>query len=264
MFAKVKQIFHHENKDLQKRILFTLGVLFIFKLGTSIIVPGIDKNALGTNRLGFLELMNLMGGGSMERFSIFSLGVLPYINASIIIQLLQMDIIPYFSELSKEGPVGRRKLNQITRYMGIIFAFIEGYAFSFAFLGSSSAFEYLYVATILTAGTAFCLWLGDQITQKGIGNGISLLIFAGIVAGLPHALAATFEQTRQGELSTIGLLIIICVVVAVTYFVVFVERGQRRIAINYAKRQNGNRFYAPPATHLPLKLICRCRYLASF
>ena len=145
-------------------------VLFVFKLGTTIVVPGIDKSSLGTSNLGILELMNIMGGGALEQFSIFALGVTPYITASIIIQLLEMDIIPYFSELSKEGPVGRRKLNQITRYVGIVFAFIEGYAFSFAFLGASSAFEYLYVATILTAGTAFCLWLGDQIIQKGIGD----------------------------------------------------------------------------------------------
>ena len=172
MFARFKQLFNPKNKDLRKRILFTFVVLFIFKLGTTIVVPGIDKESLGTNNLGFLELINAMGGGALEQFSIFALGVMPYITASIVVQLLQMDIIPYFAELSKQGGTGRTKLNQITRYVGILFAFVQGYAMSIAFLGSSmGTIGYLKVALIMTAGTAFLLWLGDQVTQKGLGNG---------------------------------------------------------------------------------------------
>ncbi len=185
MFANMKQIFNPKNKDLQKRILFTLFALFIFKVGTTIIVPGIDREALGTNNLGFLGLINAMGGGAMEKFSIFSLGVMPYITASIIIQLLQMDIIPYFSELAKQGGVGRNKLNQITRVLGIVLAFVQGYMFSFAIIKNGTVLEYMEFATVLTAGTAFLLWLGDQITLKGIGNGISMIIMAGIIASLP-------------------------------------------------------------------------------
>ena len=165
MFATMKQIFKSENKDLRRRIYFTLFCLFIFKLGTTIIVPGVDSGLLSSN-LGFLELMNAMGGGALERFSIFALGVMPYITASIIIQLLQMDIIPYLTELSKQGQVGRNKLNQITRVVGIILAFIQGYLFSFAFIQDGTSLEYMEFALILTAGTAFLLWLGDQITKK--------------------------------------------------------------------------------------------------
>jgi len=184
MFATVKQIFNPKNKDLRKSILFTFVVLFIFKLGTAIIVPGIDKEAL-TGNLGFLEIMNAMGGGAMEKFSIFALGVMPYITASIIIQLLSMDIIPYLSDLSKQGQVGRNKLNQITRVLGIILAFIQGYMYSFTYVQGGSPIDYMQFSLILTAGTAFLLWLGDQITAKGVGNGISLIIMAGIIATLP-------------------------------------------------------------------------------
>ena len=174
MFKTMKHFFTSTNKDLRHRISLTLGALMIFILGISIRVPGTEK--IG-NDLGFLELINVMGGGALKNFSIFALGVSPYITASIIMQLLQMDVIPYFSELNKQGPTGRQKINQITRYVGIAFAFIEGYAFSFAFLGNTGTVgEYIYISTVLTAGTAFLLWLGDQITQKGIGNGFSLLI----------------------------------------------------------------------------------------
>ena len=161
MIATVKKLFSPKNKDLQKKILFTLFALLIFKLGTAIVVPGIDKNALGTSNLGFLELLNVMGGGAMERFSIFALGVSPYITASIIIQLLTMDIIPYLSELSKQGGTGRAKLNQITRVFGIILAFIQGYIYSFAFVGNGNTLEYMQFSVVLTAGTCFLLWLGE-------------------------------------------------------------------------------------------------------
>ena len=168
MFAKFKQIFSPQNKDLRKRIVFTLFALFIFKLGTTIIVPGLDKSKLNTSDMGFLGLINAMGGGALEKFSIFSLGVMPYITASIIIQLLQMDIIPYLADLSKEGQVGRNKLNTITRVLGIVLAFFQGYMLSFAYIDSGSVTDYIQFSVILTAGTAFLLWLGDQITAKGI------------------------------------------------------------------------------------------------
>lgn len=256
MFATMKQIFAPTNKDLRKRILFTLGALLIFIIGTGIPVPGTTNI---TKNLGFLELINAMGGGGLKNFSIFALGVSPYITASIIIQLLQMDIIPYFTELSKEGPVGRRKLNQITRYVGIVLAFIEGYAFSFAFLGNGSAFEYLYVAVILTAGTAFCLWLGDQITQKGIGNGVSLMIMAGIIATLPTMFQTAFNSlvVFSGLTSEIIFGILKFIIFVVLYFiiiigVIYVQESERRIPLQYANKTTGS--YGSEQSFLPIKL----------
>ena len=254
MFAMLKQIFAPTNKDLRNRLFFTLGALLIFIIGTGITVPGTTNI---TKNLGFLELINAMGGGSLKRFSIFALGVSPYITASIIVQLLEMDIIPYFTELSKEGPVGRRKLNQITRYMGIIFAFIEGYAFSFAFLGTGNAFDYLYVAVIMTAGTAFCLWLGDQITQKGIGNGISLMIMAGIIATLPTMFQTAFTSFVVGEGSELALGILKFAVFVVIYFaiiigVIYVQESERRIPLQYANKTTGS--YGSEQSFLPIKL----------
>ena len=254
MFANMKQIFSPKNKDLQKRILFTLFVLFIFKLGTDIIIPGVDRDALGTGNLGFLGLVNAMGGGAMEKFSIFSLGVLPYINASIIIQLLQMDIIPYFSELNKQGQVGRNKLNQITRVFGIALAFIQGYLFSFAIIKGGSVFEYMQIATVLTAGTSFLLWLGDQITLKGIGNGISLIIMAGIIASLPTMFVdawnamVTTGTAQQTVLGISSFLVFVLVYVAIVIGVVFVEITERRIPIQYANKTTSvgaNQSYIP-------------------
>ena len=183
MFKSLKQIFSPSNKDIRNKILFTLAILFVYKVGTAVRVPGTQNI---TQDLGFLELLNVMGGGSLKNFSIFALGVTPYISASIVVQLLQMEIIPYFSNLAKEGHTGRVKLNKITRYMGIILAFLQGLVMSFSFLGSSAtAIEYLRVSLILTAGTCFLIWLGDQITQKGVGNGISMLIMAGILMSTP-------------------------------------------------------------------------------
>ena len=186
MFQTMKQLFAPTNKDLRGRILFTLGALMIFIMGIGVQVPGTGK--IGQS-LGFLELINVMGGGAFKQFSIFALGVTPYITASIIMQLLQMDIIPYFSELKNEGPVGRQKINKITRYMGIIFAFVQGFAYSFMMMETATAFDRLYISLILTAGTAFLLWLGDQVTQKGLGNGTSLIIMAGIISSLPTMFA---------------------------------------------------------------------------
>lgn len=255
MFHALKQLFAPTNKDLRKRILFTLGALMVFVIGTKVRVPGTTDL---TGNLGFLELINAMGGGALRQFSIFALGVMPYITAQIIMQLLQMDIIPYFSELAKEGPVGRQKINQITRYVGIIFAFIEGFAFSFAFLGTHvPVLEHLYVATILTAGTAFTLWLGDQITQKGLGNGISLIIMAGIVETLPTMFAEAFQGLvlNNSLNNIIGILLFIAFVIV--YFiiiigVIFVEEANRKIPIQYANKSSSA--YGAEQSFMPIKI----------
>ena len=239
MFQTMKQLFAPTNKDLRVRILFTLGALMIFIIGTGVQVPG---TADVTVNLGFLELINVMGGGALKQFSIFALGVMPYITASIIVQLLQMDIFPYFSELKEQGPVGRQKINQITRYMGIIFAFIEGFAFAYAFLGSGkTTMDYMYVATILTAGTAFLLWLGDQVTQKGIGNGISLIIMAGIISTLPTMFITAFQSLITNSDLALWLGILLFVAFVIVYFliiigVIFVEQAEREIPIQYANK----------------------------
>lgn len=240
MFKTMKQLFTHNNKDLRHRIYFTLAALVIFILGISIRVPGTED--LGTN-LGFLELLNTMGGGALKNFSIFALGVMPYITASIIMQLLQMDVIPYFTELSKQGHSGRQKLNQITRYIGILFAFIEGYAFAFAFIGKSGdPMQYLYIATVLTAGTSFLLWLGDQITQKGIGNGTSLIIMAGIIATLPQMFVTafqslvTFDTAQTTAFGITKFILFVVVYFAIVIGMIFVQESERRIPIQYANK----------------------------
>lgn len=255
MFQTLKQLFAPTNKDLRKRIGFTLVALMIFVIGTFIRVPGTADIA---GNLGFLELMNAMGGGSLKRFSIFALGVMPYITASIIMQLLQLDIVPYFSELNKEGPVGRQKINQITRYMGIIFAFIEGFAFSFAFLGKSvEPIEYLYVATVLTAGTAFTLWLGDQITKKGIGNGMSLIIMAGIISSLPTMFIEAFNGLILDSGLSLWLGILLFVVFIIVYFliiigVIWVQEADRKVPIQYANKSTSA--YGNAGSYMPIKI----------
>jgi preprotein translocase subunit SecY len=257
MFASVKQIFSPKNKDLQKKILFTLLGLFIFKLGTLIIVPGIDKESL-TGQLGFLELLNVMGGGAMERFSIFALGVGPYITASIIIQLLSMDIIPYLSELNEQGGVGRAKLNQITRVVGIILTFVQGYMYSFAYIGNGTAMDYMQFSIILTAGTCFLLWLGDQITAKGVGNGISLIIMAGIIASMPNMFASAWggfvdASSVQGTLLGIVLFIIyVLIYLIIVVGIVFVENAERRIPVQYANKSNAT--FGGKQNYLPFRL----------
>ena len=251
MFQTLKQLFAPTSKDLRQRVLFTLGALMIFVAGTSIRVPGTDEL---TSNLGFLELMNVMGGGGLRNFSIFALGVMPYITASIIMQLLQLDIIPYFSELEKEGPVGRQKINQITRYMGIIFAFIQGFAFSFVFFKATSAIEHLYIATILTAGTAFTLWLGDQITKKGIGNGMSLIIMAGIIKELPTMFVLAFTGLITNSNLSLWLGILLFILFVIVYFiiiigVIWVQEADRKIPIQYANKSTvgmtGEQSYMP-------------------
>lgn len=256
MFATIKQIFSPQNKDLRKKILFTLLVLFIFKLGTSIPVPGAESI---TKDLGFLELWNAMSGGALESFSIFALGVGPYINASIITQLLQMDIIPYFSDLKNQGAVGKRKMNQITRYLGIAIAFIQGYVFSFSLYGQTGgALEYLRIAIILTAGTAFLLWLGDQVTQKGVGNGVSLIIMAGIVSSLPNMFITAFEGFVS--FSTIGktiiglllFLLFVFVYLIIIVGVIFIDKAERRLPIQYSNRTTSA--YGAEQSYIPIRL----------
>lgn len=256
MFANIKQIFSPRNKDLRKRILFTLLVLIIFKVGTAITVPG--TKAL-TKDLGFLDLWNAMSGGALESFSIFALGVGPYINASIITQLLQMDIIPYFSDLKHQGAVGRRKINQITRYLGIAIAFVQGYVFSFAIYGQTGgALEYLRIAVILTAGTSFLLWLGDQVTQKGVGNGVSLMIMAGIVANMPNMFIQVFKSYvsfNSWQSAVLGLLLyalFILIYLIIIVGVIFIDKAERRLPIQYSNRTTGA--YHQDQTYIPIRL----------
>lgn len=257
MFKSMKGLFTSENKDLRHRIYFTLACLTIFILGISIRVPGTDDL---TKNLGFLELINTIGGGALKNFSIFALGVMPYITASIITQLLQMDIFPYFTELSKQGHTGRQKINQITRYMGIAFAFIEGYAFAFAFLGKTGEpMQYMYIATILTAGTSLLLWMGDQMTQKGIGNGTSLIIMAGIIATLPQMFITAFTNlvTLEGTAQVITLGIIKFILFALVYFgiiigMIFVQESERRIPIQYANKSTSA--YGASQSFMPIKI----------
>ncbi len=258
MFKSMKQLFTSTNKDLRHRIYFTLGALLIFILGISIRVPGTENL---TSNLGFLELINTLGGGALKNFSIFALGVMPYITASIIVQLLQMDIIPYFTELRNQGAIGRQKINQITRYIGIAFAFIEGYAFSFAFLGKTGEpLQYMYIATVLTAGTAFLLWLGDQISLKGIGNGLSLIIMAGIIATLPQMFIdafknlITFEGTAQ--IITFGIikfLLFVIIYFAIVIGVIFVQESERRIPIQYANKST-SAYGSAAQSFMPIKV----------
>jgi preprotein translocase subunit SecY len=257
MFANIKQIFNPTNKDLRKRIYFVFLALFVFKLGTTIVVPGIDKSSLGTSNLGILELMNIMGGGALEQFSIFALGVTPYITASIIIQLLSMDIIPYLTELTKQGGTGRAKLNQITRYTGIALAFIQGYMFSFAFISNGTAAEYLTFALFLTAGTSLLLWIGDQITAKGVGNGISLIIMAGIIASLPSTFVTAWESfvtTGSAQVIAFGIAkfcAFVIIYIAIVLGVVYVETAERRIPIQYANKSNAG---TSRQSYIPFKL----------
>ena len=254
MFANLKGLFNPSNKDLRKRILFTLVCLAIFALGTNIIVPGAKEI---TKNLGFLELLNLMSGGSLKSFSIFALGVMPYITATIITQLLQMDIIPYFKELKEQGATGRQKLNRINRYLGILFALIQGYVFSIAFLGDAGTFGVVKTTIYLTAGTAFLLWLGDQITKKGIGNGVSLIIMAGIVNTLPSTFITAFDELiLAGTFSTwtgiILFALFVIVYLAIIIGVIYMQLAERRIPIQYSNRTSSA--YGGEKSYIPIKL----------
>ena len=254
MFAGLKQLFSPSNKDLRKRIYFTLMCLGLFCLGTTITIPW--ASAL-YQELGFLEIFNLMSGGGLRSFSIFALGVSPYITASIITQLLQMDIIPYFKELKEEGYTGRQKINRITRYLGILFAFIQGYILTIVYMNGMSSLDILKTTVVMTAGTCFLLWIGDQVTTKGIGNGISLLIMAGIIQSMPSMFVTTFQSlVTSGTYSTVLGSILFALFVIVYIFiilgVVFIQLAERRIPIQYSNRTNSA--YGAQTSYLPIKL----------
>lgn len=248
--------------ELKQRLLFVLFGLVVYRLGAYIPVPGLDPRQLAHlfngQSGGLLNMFNLFSGGALGRLSVFALGVMPYISASIIMQLLS-SIVPTLEQLKKEGEQGRRAINQYTRYGTLVLALVQ--AFFMAGLLSSSGVVlapgpgFYFVAIVsLSTGTLFLMWLGEQMTERGVGNGISLIIFAGIVSGLPGALGQLFTQAHQGEMSLLALLIILVTVLSVTAFVVFVERGQRRITVNYARRQQGQKVYAAQQSHLPLKI----------
>lgn len=248
--------------ELKGRFLFLLGALFIQRLGSHIPVPGLDPAKIaelfaqsnGTG--GILGLFNLFSGGALSRLTLFALGVMPYISASIVIQLLTA-VLPAFEQLKKEGNTGRHKLTQYTRYLTLALATFQAIGMA-KFMASSSinpgVSYYVTVTVTLVAGTMFLMWLGEQITERGIGNGISMLIFAGIVANLPSSIVNTLEKVRQGELHAIGLILLLAMLVLVIAFIVFVERGQRKITVNYAQRQQGRKLYAAQTSHLPLKI----------
>ena len=249
--------------DLKRRVIFLLLALVVYRLGTQIPVPGIHPDALADlfqqNQDGILGMFNMFSGGALQRFSVFALGIMPYISASIIMQLMSV-VVPTLEAIKKEGEAGRRKITQYTRYGTVFLALFQAIGISMALesqpglvIDPGLVFRFTAVVTLVT-GTMFLMWLGEQITERGIGNGISIIIFAGIVAGLPSALGGLLDLVRTDAMSIISALFIIVLVIAVTYFVVFVERGQRRITVNYAKRQVGNRIYGGQSSHLPLKL----------
>jgi preprotein translocase subunit SecY len=253
--------------ELRQRLLFVLGALIVFRFGTFIPVPGVNPEAMlqliEQQRGTIMDMFNMFTGGALERMSIFALNVIPYISASIVVQLMAQ-VVPSLIALRKEGESGRRKLTQYTRYGTLGLAIFQSLGVALALQAQTAAGGNVVVnpgpafvfSTVvgLTAGTMFLMWLGEQITERGVGNGISLIIFAGIVAGLPGAIAATLELAQTGQLSPLMVIFVIIVVLAVTAFVVFVERGQRRITVNYARRQGGARAYQNQSSHLPLKL----------
>ncbi|KPF45225.1 preprotein translocase subunit SecY [beta proteobacterium AAP51] len=249
--------------DLRKRIVFLLLALVVYRIGTHIPVPGIDpvqlQQLFSSQAGGILSLFNMFSGGALSRFSVLALGIMPYISASIIMQLMTY-VVPSLEALKKEGEAGKRKITQYTRYGTLGLAIFQSLGIALALEGSpglvlAPGFGFRMTAVVsLVAGTMFLMWLGEQITERGLGNGISILIFAGIVAGLPSAIGGLFELVRTGAMSIPASLFIIAVVIFVTFAVVFVERGQRKILVNYAKRQVGNKVYGGQSSHLPLKL----------
>jgi preprotein translocase subunit SecY len=249
--------------DLRRRLMFLLLALVVYRIGAHIPVPGIDPAQLQQffkgQEGGILNLINMFSGGALSRFTIFALGIMPYISASIIMQLLAY-VVPAFEQMKKEGEAGRRKITQYTRYGTLGLALFQTISIALALESSPGmvidpGFGFRATAVIsLTAGTMFLMWLGEQITERGLGNGISILIFAGIAAGLPNAVGGLLELVRTGAMNAFVAIVIVAVVVGVTYFVVFVERGQRKILVNYARRQVGNKVYGGQSSHLPLKL----------
>ena len=251
--------------ELRQRLLFLLGALIVYRIGTFIPVPGVNPAALAAlfdqQQGTILDMFNMFSGGALSRASLFALGIMPYISASIIIQLMT-SVIPKLEQLKKEGESGRRKITQYTRYGTLGLATFQAIGISVALQGQfgqglvvSSGPGFVFTATVsLVSGTMFLMWLGEQITERGLGNGISMIIFAGIVAGLPAAFGSVVELVSNGEMNALFALFLFLLAIAVTGFVVFVERGQRRITVNYAKRQQGRKMYAAQSSHLPLKL----------
>jgi len=252
-----------KDNDLRNRIIFTILILSIYRLGTYIPLPGIDSQSLQTlmqsNQKGLLGMFNIFSGGAVKRMAIFALGIMPYISSSIIVQLLT-GVSEYFKNLKNQGEIGRKKITQYTRYGTVLLAAIQGYGVSVGLEGSTNVvlnpglFFKLTTVITLVAGTMFLMWLGEQITQRGIGNGISLIIFSGIVAEIPRALAATFELGRTGALSVSTILGIFILLIGTVAFIVFIERAIRKILINYPKRQMGTKVYGGESSHLPLKI----------
>jgi preprotein translocase subunit SecY len=249
--------------DLRRRLMFLVLALVVYRIGAHIPVPGIDPDQLAqlfnSQSGGILGMFNLFSGGALSRFTVFALGIMPYISASIIMQLLTI-VLPSLESLKKDGQAGQRKITQYTRYGTVVLATFQALGIAIALeaqpglvIDPSFVFRLNTVITLVT-GTMFLMWLGEQITERGLGNGISIIIFGGIAAGLPNALGGLFELVRTGSMSAISAILIVAIVVAVTYFVVFVERGQRRVLVNYAKRQVGNKVYGGQSSHLPLKL----------
>lgn len=249
--------------DLRRRLVFLLLALVVYRIGAHVPVPGIDPNQLQQlfkgQQGGILNLFNVFSGGALSRFTVFALGIMPYISASIIMQLMTY-VVPALESLKKEGEAGRRKITQYTRYGTLGLALFQSLGIAMALEGSpglviAPGFGFRLTAVVsLVAGTMFLMWLGEQITERGLGNGISILIFAGIAAGLPNAIGGLAELVRTGAMSIVVALLILVIVGAVTFIVVFVERGQRKILVNYAKRQVGNKVYGGQSSHLPLKL----------
>lgn len=252
--------------ELRQRLFFVLGALFVYRVGAHIPIPGIDPKALASmfaDKGGILDMVNMFSGGALKRLSIFALGIMPYISASIILQLMA-GVIPKLEQIKKEGESGRKKINQYTRYATVFLASFQAVGIALALQNQSAGgmpvvinpgFQFVFVCAVsLVCGTVFLMWLGEQITERGIGNGISIIIFSGIVAGLPTAIGGTLELARTGELSAFSIIALFAIAIAVTALVVFVERGQRRIVINYAKRQEGRKMYAAHKSFLPLKL----------
>ena len=252
-----------QSNDLRNRILFTLFILAIYRLGTFVPLPGIDPEQLQVmmegNQKGLLGMFNVFAGGAVSRMAIFALGIMPYISSSIIVQLLT-GVSEYFKNLKAQGEIGRQKITQITRYGTVLLATIQGYGLAVGLESSANLvinpgiFFKISTVTTIVAGTIFLMWLGEQITQRGIGNGISLIIFSGIVAEIPRALVTTFELGRTGAISTVMIIFIFLLLVATIMFIVFMERALRKILINYPKRQMGNKMYGGDSSHLPLKI----------
>ncbi|MGH8282172.1 MAG: preprotein translocase subunit SecY, partial [Gammaproteobacteria bacterium] len=248
--------------DLRRRLLFLVGAMVVFRIGTHIPVPGIDPAALARlfnqHSGGLLGMFNMFSGGALMRLSVFALGVMPYISASIIMQMLAV-VMPSLEKLRKEGQSGQRIITKYTRWGTVALALFQSLGAALALQSQGVAvhpgFTFVFVATVsLVTGTMFLMWIGEQMTERGVGNGISMIIFAGIVAGLPAAFGGTLDLVRTGQMNAIIAIVIVVLVLGVTAFVVFVERGQRRITVNYAKRQQGRRMYAAQTSHLPLKL----------